>query len=72
LYVAVGTNFPDALAGGAAAGLTGSPLLVVPANSLPGAVAAEVERLDPGHITVLGGPGAVSIAVFAALAALIS
>jgi len=72
LYIAVGTNFPDALAGGAAAGLTGSPLLVVPANSVPGAVAAEVERLDPGHITVLGGPGAVSTAVFAALAALIS
>ncbi len=72
LYVAVGTNFPDALAGGAAAGLSGSPLLVVPFNSLPGSVAAEVARLDPGHITVLGGPNAISAGVLAALAAVLS
>ena len=70
LYVAVGTNFPDAIAGGAAAGLNGSPLLVVPTNSLPASVSTEVERLNPGHITVLGGPNAVSANVMQALTAL--
>jgi hypothetical protein len=45
IYVATGENFPDALAGGAAAGMGGGPILLVQQNSLPSATAAEIARL---------------------------
>ena len=66
-YVATGLAFPDALAGGAAAAHDGGPLLLVTQNSIPSATAAELSRLHPAKIRVLGGPGAVSNAVATAL-----
>ena len=63
LYIAVGTNFPDALAGGAAAGHAGSPMLIVEPWTIPPEIATEILRLDPVHITILGGPGAITLAV---------
>ncbi len=63
LYIAVGTNFPDALAGGAAAGHAGSPMLIVEPWAIPSEIAAEILRLNPAHITILGGSGAVNMAV---------
>lgn len=66
-YVATGTNFPDALAGVAAAGSGGGPVLLVKPNELPGETAAELARLDPGRIVVLGGTSVVSDGVAAAL-----
>lgn len=68
VYVATGESFPDALAGGAAAGSEGSPVLLVTRDALPEATAAELGRLRPGHITVLGGPAAVSDALYDRLA----
>ncbi|TAK01211.1 MAG: cell wall-binding repeat-containing protein [Chloroflexota bacterium] len=68
-YVAVGTNYPDALAGGPAAGLEDSPLLLVRSTSIPDATIAELTRLKPATIVVLGGTGVVSAAVMTALAA---
>ena len=59
-YVATGANFPDALAGGAAAAHQGGPLLLVTQTSIPAATAAELSRLAPGRIRVLGGAGVVS------------
>jgi hypothetical protein len=59
-YVATGLNFPDALAGAAAAGKVGAPLLLVTRDSLPAATAAELARLRPGRIIVLGATGVVS------------
>ena len=35
-YVALGTNFPDAMAGSAAAGFTGGPILLVQTDTVPG------------------------------------
>ncbi|MGZ3632294.1 MAG: cell wall-binding repeat-containing protein [Candidatus Limnocylindrales bacterium] len=68
VYVATGANFPDALAAGPAAGKAGGPVLIVPpGDSLPPAIAAELARLQPATIKVLGGPGAVSDALEAAL-----
>ena len=67
-YVATGQNFPDALAGSAAAGHEGGPLLIVRGGSIPDPVAAELDRLDPARIVVLGGSAVVSDAVAAALA----
>ena len=66
-YVATGRNFPDALAAGPVAGLQGGPVLLTDPNSLPAATAAELDRLRPQRIVVLGGTGAVSDAVAAAL-----
>jgi putative cell wall-binding protein len=68
-YVATGANFPDALAGGAAAGFKGGPVLLVGASGVPGSTAAELERLQPDEIVVLGGSSAVSDATFDELAA---
>jgi len=66
LYVATGVNFPDALAGSAASGGSG-PILLVTKDAIPGATLAELKRLKPKHIVVLGGTGVVSAAVESAL-----
>ena len=68
-YVATGANFPDALAGGAPAGIYGGPILLVTASAIPNAIKAELSRLKPKRIIVLGGTGSVSAAVASALAA---
>jgi putative cell wall-binding protein len=68
-YIATGGNFPDALAGVGTAGRNGGPILLVRSESVPAATAAELARLAPGRIVVLGGSGAVSDSVIAALAA---
>jgi putative cell wall-binding protein len=57
-FVATGRNFPDALAAVPAAGLAGSPILLV-ADDVPTSVAAAVEDLAPRRMTVVGGTAAV-------------
>lgn len=66
-YVATGANYPDALAGGAAAATVGAPILLTQAGSLPAATAGELGRLKPGRIVVLGGAAVVSSSVLAQL-----
>jgi putative cell wall-binding protein len=69
VYVASGLDYPDALTGGAAiGGTTGGPLLLVLPNEVPSATAAELTRLKPTNIVVLGGTSAISDAVVTALA----
>jgi putative cell wall-binding protein len=63
LFVATGASFPDALGGGPAAGMVPGPLLLVKPTSLPAVVAAEIARLGPEGVVILGGTGAVSTAV---------
>lgn len=63
VYIATAADFPDALAGGAAAGARRAPLLFVGHDTVPEEVARELDRLRPDEIVVLGGPGAVSDAV---------
>ncbi|HET6379523.1 MAG TPA: cell wall-binding repeat-containing protein [candidate division Zixibacteria bacterium] len=67
VFVATGANFPDALAAGPAAAKEGGPVLLVGRGSIPSVTAAELDRLDPGRIVVLGAAGAVSDAVVQAL-----
>jgi putative cell wall-binding protein len=67
VYIATGLNFPDALAGAPAAGLNGAPVLLVKYDSIPAATAAELARLRPARIVILGGAGVVSAAVARAL-----
>ncbi len=67
VYIATGENYPDALTGGPAAAHDGGPILLVPQGSIPAVVAAELNRLKPGRIVVLGGPSVVSAGVMASL-----
>ncbi|NAZ84608.1 cell wall-binding repeat-containing protein [Kineococcus indalonis] len=63
VVVATGEDFPDALAGSAAAAHADSPVLLVRRDALPTETAAELARLRPQAITVVGGEGKVSEAV---------
>jgi glucose/arabinose dehydrogenase/putative cell wall-binding protein len=66
-FVAVGTSFADALAGGPAAALRDSPLLLVKSDSIPAATQAALNDLDPQRIYVLGGTAVIKAAVATAL-----
>lgn len=63
VVVASGELFPDALAGAAHAAATDSPVLLVKADVVPATVTAEIERLAPSSILLLGGDLVVSDAV---------
>jgi len=66
-YVASGTNFPDALAAGAAAGKKGGPVLLTLPNAVPADLKTALGFLRPAHIVVVGGTAAVSNVVLTAL-----
>jgi putative cell wall-binding protein len=70
VYVATGEGFADGLGGTPAAARAGGPLLIVPSHGLTQGVALELLRLNPSHVVILGGTGAVSSAIAAQLAAL--
>ena len=55
VMVATGRNFPDALAGSAAAGNLAMPVLLVETDSIPASTLSEIDRLNPQKIYVLGG-----------------
>lgn len=65
VYVARGDSFPDAIAAAAIAGAQGAPLLFTQPGNLPAATGAELTRLAPDDVHVLGGTAAVSEAVVA-------
>jgi len=62
VYIVNGFGFPDALSAGALAA-QGGVLLMVETNRVPAVVQAELARLDPSSITIVGGTGVVSAAV---------
>lgn len=66
-FVATGTNFPDALAGGPAAGYFGAPVLLTRPDVVPDDVRVELSLLGAKGVVVLGGPSAVNAAVEASL-----
>jgi putative cell wall-binding protein/glucose/arabinose dehydrogenase len=70
VYVATGAAFPDALTAAAAAGTAGGPVLLVPPAGTPTAVSAEINRLKPTEIVIVGGPAAVPDATMQDLATL--
>ncbi|EPR77586.1 putative cell wall binding repeat 2-containing protein [Leifsonia rubra CMS 76R] len=67
LYIATGAGFADGLSAVPAAARFDSPLLLTETNSLPSAIAAEVRRLKPTQIVVVGGTGVVSAKVVSQL-----
>lgn len=60
VYLATGVNWPDGLAAGAVAGHLHAPVLLVQSNSLPSVTSAELKRLAPKRIVIVGGTDVVS------------
>lgn len=54
-YVASGRVFPDALSAAPAAVVDGGPVLLSEARALPAATRAELRRLHPSRVVVVGG-----------------
>ncbi|GAA3876250.1 hypothetical protein GCM10022381_18630 [Leifsonia kafniensis] len=70
VYVATGLSFPDALAAAPAAAKLGGPLLLTSIDNVPETVKAEIKRLKPARIVVVGGTAVISDAVLKELTAL--
>ena len=68
VFVATGEDFADALAIGPHAARSGGPILLTRSGDLPASTEAEVRRLSPERIVVVGGPSAVGPQVEASLA----
>lgn len=66
VYLVSGQSAYDALSAGPAAVAQGAAMLLTQADRLTGVTAAELERLAPERVIVVGGEGAVSDAVVAA------
>jgi putative cell wall-binding protein len=67
-YVATGASFVDALVAGPRATVEGAPLLLTDSRVLPPATAAELARLAPSRVVIVGSIGVVDPAVASAIA----
>lgn len=67
-YVASGVNYPDAMPAGALGGTNDAPVLLTRPGSLPDVTSAELARLQPAKIVVMGGSAAVADSVLTELA----
>jgi putative cell wall-binding protein/beta-lactamase class A len=63
VYVTSGETFPDALSAAPAAASEDAPLLLTAPSALPSVIEAEVARLAPERIVIVGGTASVSPAV---------
>jgi len=63
VVIASGENWPDALCAAPLAAALDGPVLLTRATRIPAATRDELLRLRPGHVTVIGGTGAVSASV---------
>lgn len=68
VFLASGASYADALAAGPAAAHAGASLLLTAQGDLPAATLAELDRLQPPAITIVGGTAAIGPDVEAALA----
>lgn len=65
VFVATSTDYPDALTAAPWAAQLGAPLLLSRPDGLPASVGAELQRLAPSKVVVLGGTGALGQQVVA-------
>lgn len=63
VFLASGSDYPDALAGGPAASLEGAPLLLTAPSALPVPIRKALELLNPRRIVILGGTESVYASV---------
>lgn len=68
VFIASGVEFADALTAGASAGAAGASLLLTDGASLLPAVVAELARLKPTRVVLVGAENRVSAAVSSAVA----
>ncbi|SDZ15927.1 cell wall-binding repeat-containing protein [Herbiconiux ginsengi] len=68
VFVADGTNYPDALSAGPVAAHLGGPVLLVTPGDVPAPIASELNRLKPQKIYVVGGPNSVNNSTYSRLA----
>lgn len=59
VVIATGQRFPDALGGAALAGGLRGPVLLTRGDTLPASVGAELQRLSPARVYILGGVDAI-------------
>lgn len=69
VYIASGEVFADAMPSGVLAAIDDGPVLLVNSDRIPAATAAELARLRPQRIVIVGGVNAVGSSVQSALAA---
>ncbi|MDZ4167600.1 MAG: cell wall-binding repeat-containing protein [Coriobacteriia bacterium] len=69
VVICTGENFPDALAATPWAAQMGAPLLLTRGATLPPVVSAELDRLKPWRVVIVGGTDVVSQGVAAAIEA---
>jgi putative cell wall-binding protein len=62
-FLALGTNFPDALSGSALAGDLGAPLYVIPSNCIPQSILQDIQNLQVTQVVLLGGDASLSSGV---------
>ena len=60
VYLAIGTNYPDALSGGPSAAVAPGPILLAQKTCLPASVYDELQALAPERVVVLGGTGVIA------------
>jgi hypothetical protein len=60
VYIASGTDYPDALSGGALAAHDSAPILLSSQRDLPSSVRTELLRLKPARVVLLGGTAALA------------
>ncbi|GMA94269.1 hypothetical protein GCM10025881_10930 [Pseudolysinimonas kribbensis] len=70
VYIASGLNYPDALSAAPLAARAGGPLLLSASTFLPPETSAEISRLHPSSIVIVGGPNSVNAAVESSLNAI--
>ena len=61
--LASGSNYPDALAAAALAGVRDAPILLTAPNSLSDATRSRLASLRPSRVYIIGGQAAVSVGV---------
>ncbi|NMN01414.1 repeat protein [Bifidobacterium sp. DSM 109963] len=60
VIVASGANYPDALSASGLSGVLDAPIVLTESNGLPSQTAAQLKRLNPSRIIIVGGVSAVS------------
>lgn len=68
VYLASGLDYPDAMPAGALGGTHDAPVLLTRPNGIPSVTRAELTRLQPDRIVVMGGSSAIGDSVLADLA----
>ena len=63
VFLASGIDYPDALSAAPVAAVAGGPLLLTAPTGLPAVVVAELQRLDPARVIIVGAEVAVGARV---------